>query len=371
MRIEQIEQFHVRMPLKHPFETSFGREETITKVILALYADGLVGYGESPGDDWPYYSPETLETVWYIQRDFLIPTLLGAEVEHAADMPALFKRVRGHQMAKAGLESAFWDLEARRAGVPVAALLGEARERRERVESGVSIGIQETIDALLERIAAFREEGYRRIKIKIKPGWGAEVVGRVLDRFPGLTLMVDANSAYTLDDVEMLRALDAFDLLMIEQPLAHDDIIDHAALQREIKTPICLDESIHTPGRAREALALGSCRIINIKPARVGGMTNARVIHDLCQEEGIPVWCGGLLESGIGRAHNLAVASLPNFSLPGDISASDRYWAEDIVDPPFTLNPDGTMDVPGGPGIGVRVLRDRLERFSLRKEVYR
>jgi O-succinylbenzoate synthase len=371
MRIDQIEQFHVQMPLKHPFETSFGREETISKVIVALAADGLVGYGESPADDAPYYSPETLETVWHVQRDYLIPALVKADVEHAADLPALFSRVRGHQMAKAGLEAALWDLEARRAGVSVAALLAGAREHRQRVESGVSIGIQDTIEALLDRIGAFREAGYRRIKIKIKPGWDAEVVRRVLDRFPGLTLMVDANSAYTLDDVDILRVLDAFDLLMIEQPLAHDDIIDHAALQRELKTPICLDESIHTLGRAREALALGSCRIINIKPARVGGMTNARAIHDLCQAEGIPVWCGGLLESGIGRAHNLAVASLPDFTLPGDISASDRYLAEDIVDPPFTLNPDGTMNVPAGPGLGVRVLRDRLERFSLRKEIYR
>jgi O-succinylbenzoate synthase len=371
MQIEQIEQFHVQMPLKHPFETSFGREETSGKVILAMYADGLVGYGESPADDAPYYSPETWETVWHVQRDYLIPMLLGSDVEHAADLPALFKRVRGHQMAKAGLESALWDLEARRVGVSVASLLGEGRERRERVESGVSIGIQETVDALLDRIAAFREVGYRRIKIKIKPGWDAEVVRRVLERFPGLTLMVDANSAYTLSDVDLLRALDAFDLLMIEQPLAHDDIIDHAALQREIKTPICLDESIHTLGRAREALALGSCQIINIKPARVGGMTTARAIQDLCQGVGIPVWCGGLLESGIGRAHNLAVAALPDFTLPGDISASDRYWAEDIVDPPFTLNPDGTLDVPGGPGIGVRVLRDRLERFSAHTAVYR
>jgi O-succinylbenzoate synthase len=371
MQIDQIEQFHIRMLLKHPFETSFGREETSGKVILAVYADGLVGYGESPADDAPYYSPETLETVWHVQRDYLIPALLEADVEHASDLPALFKRVRGHQMAKAGLESALWDLEARRAGVPVAALLGETRKRRQRVESGVSIGIQETVDALLDRIAAFREAGYRRIKIKIKPGWDAEVVRRVLERFPGLTLMVDANSAYTLGNLDRLRALDVFDLLMIEQPLAHDDIIDHAALQRELRTPICLDESIHTLGRAREALSLGSCRIINIKPARVGGMTNARAIHDLCQGVGIPVWCGGLLESGIGRAHNLAVASLPNFTLPGDISASDRYWVEDIVDPPFTLNPDGTLDVPAGPGIGVTVLRDRLERLSARTAVYR
>ncbi len=367
MQIERVEQFHLQMPLRHPFETSFGREEVVHKIILAVYADGLVGYGESPVDVRPFYSPETIETCWHVQRDYLIPMLLGAQVEHAMDIPRLFERVRGHQMAKAGLEAAVWDLEARRAGVPISELLGGSRRR---VECGVSIGIQDSLDDLLSRISAFVGEGYRRIKIKIKPGWDVEVVRAVRERFAALPLMVDANSAYTLEEVEILRALDEFDLMMIEQPLAHDDIIDHAALQRQLRTPICLDESIHTVGRAREAFELGSCGIINIKPARVGGITNARAIHDLCQARGMPVWCGGLLESGIGRAHNLAVASLPNFSLPGDISASDRYWAEDIVEPSFTLNPDGTMDVPTGPGIGVTVLRDRLETFCVRQAAY-
>jgi O-succinylbenzoate synthase len=367
MKIECIEQIHARMTLRHPFETSFGRQEVFDKVIVAAYAGGLVGYGESPVDDSPFFSYETVETCWHVQRDFLIPMTLDNEIAHAADLPALLARVRGHPMAKAGLEAALWDLEAQQAGVSVAALLGGTRDR---VESGVSIGIQETVEGLLERIAAFWEMGYRRVKIKIRPGWDVRVVEAVRGRFSDIPLMVDANSAYTPGDVETLQALDAFDLLMIEQPLAHDDIIDHAALQRQVKTPICLDESIHTLGRAREALKLGSCRIINIKPARVGGWANARAIHDLCQANDIPVWCGGMLESGIGRAHNVALASLPNFTLPGDISASDRYWVEDIVEPPFVLNADGTIDVPAGPGIGVAVRRERLEAVTVRKAVY-
>ncbi len=367
MKIERIEQYVVQMQLKHHFETSFAREHTVDKIILAVYADGLTGWGESPVDSHPYYSPDTVETCWHIQRDYLIPLLLGREVAHAADLPALFARVRGHPMAKAGLEAALWDLEAQQAGLSLAALLGGTRKR---IESGVSIGIQDSVEELLEQIEGYLAEGYRRIKIKIKPGWDADAVRAVRERFPNVPLMADANSAYTLDHAPMLRSLDEFNLLMIEQPLAYDDILDHAALQRQLKTPVCLDESITTPGRAREALHLGSCRVINIKPARVGGMTNARQIHDLCQQAGVPVWCGGLLESGVGRAANAAVASLPNFTLPGDISASDRYWHEDIVEPPFTLNPDGTLDVPRGPGLGVEVRRDRLEKVTLRKAVY-
>ncbi len=270
-------------------------------------------------------------------------------------------------MAKAGLEAAIWDLEAQQAGVSVASLLGGTRKK---IASGVSIGVQDSVEELLDTIRERLAEGYQRIKIKIKPGWDVSVVQTVRAEFPDISLMIDANSAYSLHDVEMLKALDGFGLLMIEQPLAYDDILDHAELQRCMDTRICLDESIHTVGRAREALAMKSCRIINIKPARVGGMTNARAIHDLCQSEGVPVWCGGMLESGIGRAHNVAIASLPNFTLPGDISASDRYWEEDIVTPEFTLNSDGTMDVPNRPGIGVEVQRDRLEALAIRKAQY-
>ncbi len=367
MKIDRIEQFHLRMPLRHPFETSFSRVDAIDKIVLAVHADGLTGYGESPVDVDPFYCYETIQTCWHVQRDFLIPMLLGAEIAHAADLPGRLARVRGHPMAKAGLEAALWDLEAQAAGVSVAALLGGERSR---IASGVSVGIEERLGDLLERIAGHLAEGYRRIKIKIKPGYDERVVRGVRERFPDIPLMVDANSAYTPADAPMLAALDGYDLLMIEQPLGHDDLLDHAALQTALRTPLCLDESIHSVSRAREALALSACRIINIKPARVGGLANARAIHDLCRQAGVPVWCGGMLESGIGRAHNAALASLPNFSLPGDISASDRYWQQDIVEPAFTLNADGTLEVPAGPGIGVAVQRDRLARHTLRSAAY-
>jgi O-succinylbenzoate synthase len=367
MKIERVEQFRITMPLLRPFETSFGREDAADRVITAVYAGGLVGWGEAPVGLLPLYSAETTETCWHVQRDMLIPLLLDNAVEHASDLPALFAPVRDHNMAKAGLEAAVWDLEAQRAGVPVVELVGGVRKR---VDVGVSIGVQASVDALLDRIASFRAEGYRRIKVKIKPGWDEKVIAAIRARFPDVPLMADANSAYTLDDAVMLTALDGYDLLMVEQPLAHDDLLDHAALQRRMETPICLDESITTLGRAREALKCGSCRIINIKPARVGGITASKRIHDLCEANDIPVWCGGMLETGIGRAHNLAVASLPNFTLPGDISASSRYWEQDIVEPAFTLNDDGTMDVPQRVGIGVEVQRDRLERWTVDRAVY-
>lgn len=368
MKIERIEQFYVQMQLKQFFETSFGREDVVEKVVVAVYADGLVGYGESPVEKNPFYSAETADTCWLIQRDYLIPMLLGASISHASEIPGKLGRVRGHHMAKAGLEAAIWDLEAQIAGVSIARLLGGTRHQ---INSGVSIGIQNSVEDLLGNIESYLAEGYQRIKIKIKPGWDASVVEKVRARFADVLLMVDANSAYSLADAPMLRALDGFDLLMIEQPLAYDDILDHAVLQKQVQTRICLDESIHTVGRAREALALGSCKIINIKPARVGGMTQAREIHDICLEHDIPVWCGGLLETGIGRAHNIAMASLPDFTLPGDVSASDRYWHEDIIDPPFVLNGNGTIDVPSKPGLGVAVVRDRLQKVSAQMADFR
>jgi O-succinylbenzoate synthase len=367
MKIERVEQLHVQMRLKQPFETSFGREEVMEKIIIAAYSEGLVGYGESPVEKLPLYSYETVETAWHAQRDALIPLLLDAQFERAADLPGVFAGVRGHNMAKAGIEAAVWDLEAQQAGVSVAALVGGTRPQ---VEVGVSIGIQPAVGDLLERVASYRAEGYGRIKVKIKPGWDADVVAVIREHFPDIRLMADANSAYTLADAPMLRRLDGLGLLMIEQPLQYDDLIDHAALQREIETPVCLDESITSLGRARDALALKACLIINIKPARVGGIAAAKATHDLCADSGVPVWCGGMLETGIGRAHNLAVAALPNFTLPGDISASDRYWHEDIVEPEFRLNPDGTMDVPRRPGIGVEVIRERLDRVTARRAVY-
>lgn len=367
MKIERVEQYRIEMPLKHPFETSFGREDGIYRSITAVYAGGEVGWGEAPVELLPLFSAETIETCWHVQRDALIPLLLGAEFEHASDVPRVFAPVRGHNMAKAGLEAAVWDLEAKQQGVSMSALIGGTREK---VDVGVSIGIQSGVDELLERIASFLEQGYRRVKVKIKPGWDTDVLTAIRAQYPDIKLMADANSAYTLDDAALLWKLGDFGLLMLEQPLAYDDLLEHAVLQREFYTPICLDESITTPRRAREALELGSCRIINIKPARVSGISASKEIHDICAEYEVPVWCGGMLETGIGRAANLAVASLPNFRLPGDISASARYWEEDIVAPEFVLNDDGTMDVPQGPGIGVEVRRDMLERFTTARADY-
>jgi O-succinylbenzoate synthase len=271
-------------------------------------------------------------------------------------------------MAKAGLEAAFWDVLAQAKRISLAQLLGGTKER---IESGISIGIQKDIPTLLEVIERRRAQGYKRIKLKVKPGWDLEVLRAVRQRFPNIELMADANAAYRLADREHLRKFDEFGLVMLEQPLDYDDLIDHAALQRELKTPICLDESIKTPDDARKALDIGACRIINIKPGRVGGLLNAKKIHDLCRERGVPVWCGGMLETGIGRAANVAIASLPGFTLPNDISASARYWREDLIEPPFVLEPDGTIKVPTGPGLGVHIVRERLERVTQRRQEFR
>lgn len=368
MRIEQIEIRYVRLPLKRPFETSFRRTWERHTVLVAVRADGVEGWGESPVEDGPWFSAETVETAWHILRDFLVPLMLGREIESASDVFARMGRVRGHPMAKTGLEEALWDAEARQKGVPLARLLGGIRDR---IESGVSVGIQDTLPDLLEQVEGYLAQGYRRIKLKIQPGWDVEVVRELRRHWPTVPLMVDANAAYTLADADHLAALDEWGLLMIEQPLAWDDLYEHSRLQRRLRTPICLDESIPTPAAAQAALELESCRMINIKPGRVGGLAQARRIHDLCQERGVPVWCGGLLETGIGRAHNVAIASLPNFALPGDISASDRYYERDVICPPFHLNPDGTIDVPPGPGIGVEIDRDFLETVTVRREVFR
>ena len=367
MKIDRIELREVHLPLVHPFETSFGRETEQRVVIVAAYADGLVGYGESAAGIGPWYSYETVETCWHVQRDFLVPILLETTIDRPHEVAERFAPVRGHNMAKTGIEAAVWDLFAKADGVPLSRLLGGERDR---IESGVSVGIQPSTDALLDRIGTFLDEGYRRIKIKIKPGWDVAVAAAVRQSFPDARLMVDANSAYTLADAPTLRALDAHDLMMIEQPLGHDDLLDHAKLQERIETPVCLDESIVTPEHARAAIELGSCRIVNIKAGRVGGLTAAVRIHDLCREHGLPVWCGGLLETGIGRAHNLALSTLPGFSLPGDVSASARYYEEDLVDPPFTLDPDGTIPVPDGPGIGVSVDQDRLAACTVRSQTF-
>ncbi|MBP7570751.1 MAG: o-succinylbenzoate synthase [Acidobacteria bacterium] len=367
MRIERIELRHVRLVLVAPFVTSMGVEVDEEHIIVRVDAEGVTGWGESVAEGTPFYSYETTQTAWHILRDFLVPGILGRDLASVDQAIALNAKVRGHMMAKAGLESALWDAFAKAAGLSLSKMLGGVRER---IEVGVSIGIQPTPAELLKKIAGYLEEGYRRIKIKIAPGCDLEFVKAVRLEHPDIPFQVDANSAYELDDVGVFRAMDEERLLLIEQPLSHDDIYEHSKLQRELKTPICLDESIHSLADARAALELGSCRVINIKPGRVGGFTESKRIHDLCALRGVPVWHGGMLESGIGRAGNVALASLPNFTLPGDISASRRYYREDIVTPEFEVARDGTMAVPTGPGIGVEVVADRLDKVTLRREVF-
>jgi O-succinylbenzoate synthase len=366
MRIDQIEIRLVRMPLIHPFETSFGREEERQTIIVAACGGGLTGWGEAATSPGPWYEYETVETAWHVLERFLAPLVSGQSVTSPEDVVRLMAPVRGHNLAKMGLEAAVWDLLGQARGQSLAEMLGGVRER---VVVGVSVGIQDSVPALLERIDAFRAQGYGRIKIKIRPGWDVGVVRQVREQFPDIPLMVDANSAYTLDDAGLLAVMDEFGLLMVEQPLAYDDLVDHAALQRQLRTPICLDESVPSLAAARAALALGSGRIINIKPGRVGGLCAARAIHDLCRQQGVPVWCGGMLETGIGRAHNLALASLPGFVLPGDISASARYFEQDIVDPPFEVDREGMISVPSGPGMGVGVMLDRLDAVTHRRQL--
>lgn len=363
MKIETAELRQIEMELVEPFETSGWRETLRPAIIIALHSEGLTGYGECVAGAGPWYSYETVQTAWHVLKDFLIPAVLGRSFASAEELQAVLGRIRGHPMAKAGLEAAFWDVLAQSQKISLAQLLGGTKER---ITSGVSIGIQKDIPSLLEAIEQRLAQGYRRIKLKIKPGWDIEVLRAVRQRFPDIDLMADANAAYRLTDREHLAQLDEFGLLMLEQPLDYDDLLDHAALQKELKTPICLDESIKTPEDARKALDIGACRIINIKPGRVGGLLNAKRIHDLCRERGVPVWCGGMLETGIGRAANVALASLPGFALPNDISASARYWREDIIEPPFVLEHDGTITVPTGAGLGVRVVPERLQKVTTR-----
>lgn len=363
MRIDRIDLFLCRLPLVHFFETSFGRSYDRTFLLVRVEGEGHEGWGESVAEANPYYSSETTETAWHIVREFLAPIVLGRVFEHPREVFPAMARVRGHNMAKAGLEMAAWDLHARAVGQPLQRVLGGTRPR---IASGVSIGIQDSLDQLVEKVDRELAAGYQRIKIKIKPGWDVEAAERVRARFPAVKLMVDANAAYHLADAAHLARLDPYDLMMIEQPLDYDDVMDHAELQRAIRTPVCLDESIHTVRIARDAIAAKACRIINIKPGRVGGHQASIELHDLCAAHGIPVWHGGMLETGIGRAHNIHLASLPNFTLPGDIAASKRYYAPDLIDPPIEVAPDGTIPVPDGPGIGVRIVRERIEQATLR-----
>ena len=363
MHIDRLDVRLLRLPLAHFFETSFGRSYDRTFLLIRLEGDGQAGWGECVAEAHPYYSSETTETTWHIITAFLAARVVGQTFDHPRDVFPALARVRGHNMAKAAVEMAAWDLYARLQAKPLSAVLGGTRER---IASGVSIGIQDSLDELVAKVEKELAAGYRRIKIKIKPGWDLNAVEAVRAKFPDIQLMVDANAAYSVRDGAHLAKLDAYRLMMIEQPLEYDDVMDHVQLQKEIATPICLDESIHTVRIARDAIEAKACRIINIKPGRVGGHAESIRLHDLCQQHGIPVWHGGMLESGIGRAHNIHLASLPNFTLPGDIAASKRYYVPDLIEPGIEVSPDGTIAVPTGPGIGVTIVDERVAAATLR-----
>jgi len=367
MKIDSITLYHLSMPLVSPFETSFGREIDRECVLVEIKSEGLTGYGECVATRDPGYNYETTGTAIHILKDFIVPLVLGKDVKNAADFQLCISGIRGHHLAKAAVEMALWDLLGKRAGKSLCELLGGVREK---VEVGVSIGIQESSQSLVRSVADYVKQGYARVKIKIKPGRDVEDASTVRKEFPNLRLQVDANSAYSLDDVKILKPLDKLDLLLIEQPLFEDDIWDHHKLQEQFETPICLDESIVSPRHARYAIEMNACRVINIKAGRLGGLSQAVVVHDLCKEVSMPVWCGGMLETGIGRASNLALAALPNFILPGDISASDRYYARDITNERFVLNSDSTIDVPRGMGLGVTINEDALKRFSFNSQSF-
>ena len=365
LKIRSVELTEINLPLVHFFETSFGR--TVERRIILVRVedtDGAEGWGEVTCGEWPGYSDEWTDSAWVTIEKILAPMVVDKEFENAADVWNAFSKVRGHRMSKAAIETACWDLEAKKLGVPLWKHLGGVRSE---IECGVSIGIQDSVEQLFEKIQTELEAGYKRIKIKISPRWDYDVIKAGREHFGNIQLMADANSAYTLDDIELFKRMDEFDLMMFEQPLAHDDMLDHAKLQKEINTPICLDESIHSPDDARKAIELGSCRIINVKLGRVGGHSQAKLVEETCRNAGIPVWCGGMLESGIGRAHNIAMSTLACFTLPGDVSASKRYWHEDIIDPEVEVTPQGTIVAPDLPGIGFEVRRDRIENVAKRQ----
>lgn len=364
MKIDQVKLSHIRMKLKAPFETSFGVIDTRDCILVEVFSEGGIGYGECVADRDPGYAYETSGTAWHILEEFLVPAILGKSIETPTNFPGMVAGVRGHQMAKAGLELALWDLYGKQQGKSLKELLGGVRDK---VDVGVSIGLKSDPQELLDVAANYLDLGYGRIKIKIKPGRDVGDTETIRRAYPDLKLQVDANSAYTLDTADSLMPLDDLSLLLIEQPLSEDDLWDHRVLQQKFKTPICLDESIHDPRHARQALEMGSTKVINIKQGRVGGITHSVAIHDLCQKQNVPVWCGGMLETGVGRAANLALASLPNYKLPGDISATDRYYAEDITEEVFTLNSDSTITVPDRPGLGITINQKALDKVKLKK----
>ncbi len=366
LTIKSIELIEINLPLVHFFETSFGRTYERRIILVRVEdADGADGWGEVTCGETPGYSDEWTGSAWETAEKILAPIVVGKEFESAADVWGAMKWVRGHRMAKSGIETACWDLEAKKLGLPLWKHLGGVNRT---IECGVSIGIQDSIPELLEKIRVELDAGYKRIKIKISPTWDYDVIKAVRAEFGDILLMGDANSAYTLDDIDRLKSLDEFGLMMLEQPLPYDDIIDHAKLQALIKTPVCLDEPIKSPDNARHAIELGSGRIINLKNGRVGGHTQSKMIEEICRKAGIRVWCGGMLESGIGRAHNIAISTLAGYTMPGDVSASKRYWHEDVIEPAVDVTSDGTITAPDGPGIGFAVKRDRIEKATVRSE---
>ena len=365
MKIEAVTLREVQMPLVHFFETSFGRIYSRRILLVHVKCDGMDGWGECVAGEDPFYSSEWIESAWVTIKQYLAPVLVRQTIEQGRDAARLMGRVRGHRMAKAALENALWDIEARVKQVPLWKLLGGTRRE---IACGVSIGIQDSIEQLMGKIETELAAGYRRIKLKVKPGWDLAVLEKVRSRWPDITLSVDANSAYTLDEVEHLKKFDQFNLLMIEQPLWNDDIYYHARLQRELRTAICLDESIENARDAACAVESGACRIINVKVGRLGGFSEAKRVHDVCEANKIPIWCGGMLESGVGRAHNIALSTLENFKLPGDVSASKRYWKEDLVEPEVEVRKDGFIPVSEAVGTGYRVREDFIEKLTVRKE---
>lgn len=368
MRIEEITIRHLKMPMKAPFTTSFGTVAEKELLLLEVKdASGTIGWGETVAFVAPWYTEETLKTTWHMLEDFLMPALLHKDIAHPDEVSALFATIRRNGMAKASIEGAVWDIYAQQTKQSLAHALGGSKDL---IDVGISVGIQSSTDKLLELIKVYVEKGYKRVKVKIKPGYDVEVIRAIRAAFPNLPLMADANSAYTLNDIEVLQQLDAFNLLMIEQPLAADDIIDHAKLQKQLKTPICLDESITSLEDARKAIELGSCGVMNIKIGRVGGITEAKKIHDYCQQHAIPVWCGGMLEAGIGRAHNIALTALSNFALPGDTAGSSHYWYEDIVTPEIVVE-DGHIRVPQSIGIGYQPNLEIIDKLTISKKVYK
>ena len=367
IKLERVILRHLKMPLVHFFETSFSRTYERDIVLVEAVAEGVSGWGEVTAGENPYYNEEWTGSIWPLLVDYVVPRIIDVELDSASGVYSRLAHIRGHYMTRGGMETAVWDLQARLHGNPLWKEIGGGARRE--IPSGVSIGIQDSIGQLLEKIQTELDAGYQRIKMKIKPGWDVDVIREVRKAFPDILLMADANSAYTLKDKNRLKQLDEFGLMMIEQPLAHDDIIDHAELQAALETPICLDECIRSAHHAEQAIRLNAGRIVNIKLGRVGGFAEAKRVHDVCRANGIPVWCGGMLESGIGRAHNIALSTLPNFTLPGDVSASKRYWKQDIVVPPVEVSPRGTIAISDRPGFGYDLDRDLLERLTVRSKI--